>query len=137
MGRRKKKEPKPEINLLDLVPERRLPHEVAEENLVVVFAPRFRGRLTRRWLEPLLRRPPVRVKFDEVGSAIWLACDGRTAVREIAQGLQARFGEKVEPLHDRLALFLRQLEGAGFLRFANMEELLRTALPGGPRGDRL
>ena len=75
---------------------------------VSVLVPRFRSaffaRLTRSMeLEPYL------VHLDEVGSFVWLRCDGSHRVAEIAELLREEFGEEILPLEERLTLFLSQL----------------------------
>jgi hypothetical protein len=56
------------------------------------------------------------VHLDEVGSFVWQRCDGQATVAEIAQAMEQRFGARVAPALERLALFLRQLEGGRMIR---------------------
>jgi len=53
---------------------------------------------------------PLRLRLDEIGSATRQLLDGRRTAAEIARALQQKFGEKVEPVYDRLAIFFKQLE---------------------------
>jgi hypothetical protein len=124
---RRRKDDRPVVNLLDLVPERKIDFEVIDEERVVLLAPRFRLRWLRRIFEPRMKNPFVRVRLDEVGSAVWLACDGKTNVGRIASLLRDRFGEKIEPCHDRLAMFLHGLERGRLLDFPNLEECRERA----------
>ena len=110
-----------EVNLLDLIPERIVEHEVGDDNLVTLLAPRFKSGILRKWLQPRLKRPFLKIKLDEIGSAVWLLCDGKRTVKDIAQPLQERFRDSIEPCYDRLGVFLRQLEGARFIRYINYE----------------
>jgi Coenzyme PQQ synthesis protein D (PqqD) len=123
MGRR----PKREVNLLELVPQRIAEHETDEAGIVTVLMPRFRNRIMKRLIEPRHRSPFIRIKLDEIGSAVWLLCDGRRNVREIAEQLRDQFKEKIEPCNDRLGLFFRELENARFISFVNLEECLRVS----------
>ena len=123
MGRRRSAPQ--EVNLLDLVPKRMIEHEIGDDNLVTLLAPRFKNAFLKRWLEPRMKRPFLMVKLDEVGSAIWLLCDGKRSVKEIAQPLRDRFQEKIEPCYDRLGLFMQNLEGNQFIRYVNYEACLR------------
>ncbi len=96
-------------NLLDLTPVR-MREWSEEEGRVVVLMPKFRHRWVAPWLQPLLRKPHVRVKLDALGSAVWRSCDGTTPVRRIAETVRAEFGEAAEPVLDRIGAFLRKLE---------------------------
>jgi hypothetical protein len=57
-----------------------------------------------------LKKPYYKIKLDHVGSFTWELCDGSLRVKEVAKNLKDKFGEDVEPLYDRLALFLKSLE---------------------------
>lgn len=94
-------------NLLALRPVRLLDHRL-EEDLVVVQVPRFRSRWMG-WLQRRMRKPCFQLRLDKIGSAVWLACDGESTVADIGKRLQERFGEEIEPLWDRLAVFMRQM----------------------------
>jgi hypothetical protein len=123
MGRRSRKPP--EVNLLDLIPRRMIEHEIGDDNLVTLLAPRFKSSFLRKWLEPRMKRPYLKVRLDEIGSAVWLLCDGKRTVKEIAQPLRERFREKIEPCYDRLGQFMQNLEGNRFICYVNYEACLR------------
>lgn len=75
---------------------------------VSVQIPRFRSRLMA-WYQRRLKRPHLELQLDEIGSAVWLACDGQRNVAQIGDSLRQRFGERVEPVWDRLALFVQHM----------------------------
>jgi hypothetical protein len=118
-----------EVNLLELIPEVTVGFETNESRIVTILAPRFRNRLMLRLLVPRLRNPWFRVSLDEIGSEVWLLCDGKRTIGEIGELLRARFQERVEPCYDRLAVFFRQLEEARFISFINMKECLKARRP--------
>ncbi|MBN2498551.1 MAG: PqqD family protein [Deltaproteobacteria bacterium] len=101
---------KAERNLLDMRPSRLFAHELRDGDplRVTVQVPRFRSRWMA-WLQRRLRRPHVGLHLDPIGSSVWLQCDGQRSVAEIGRALQAQFGQQVEPIWDRLSLFLRAL----------------------------
>jgi hypothetical protein len=113
---------KKEINLLDLVPKRIIEYEVADDGIVTLFAPRFKSAFLRKWLQPRLKKPFLRVTLDEIGSAVWLLCDGGQNVKEIASQIQERFEEQIEPCYERMGLFFQQLEGARFITYTNLDQ---------------
>ncbi|MFA4948495.1 MAG: PqqD family protein [Candidatus Krumholzibacteriia bacterium] len=115
-----------DVNLLDLVPRRIAEHEIDEARIVTVLMPRFRNRLMKHLFEPRHRNPYINIKLDDIGSEIWLLCDGTRNVGEIAVLMKEKFNERIEPCNDRLALFFRQLEQAQFISYANLEECLKA-----------
>lgn len=119
MGKKKKRG---EINLLDLVPCRMIEYDMNEDVIVTLQAPRFKSMFMRRWVQPRLKRPFLKVELDEIGSSVWMLCDGNRKVKDIAELMQRRFGEKVEPCYERLGLFFQQLEAARFITYSNLEE---------------
>ena len=117
---------KAQVNLLELVPRRTAEHETDDEGLITVLMPRFRNRLMKRLFEPRHKSPFIKIKLDDVGSEVWLLCDGARNVGEIADLLKAKFGERIEPCYDRLGKFFRQLEGAHFIAYVNLEERIKA-----------
>jgi hypothetical protein len=72
--------------------------------------PRFRH-APGRWFGRLIgASPTIKLTLDEPGTAVWDLVDGRRDVATIADALHARFGNEVEPLHDRLGTLLGILE---------------------------
>ncbi len=118
---KKKKKTRSEVNLLTLVPERLVEHELGEDGIVTILAPRFTNRIMKRLVESRMKKRYVRIKLDEIGSAVWLLCDGRSDVGRVAEAASERFGERIQPCHDRLALFFAQLEVSEFIRYSNLE----------------
>ena len=122
MARRREKRT-PDVNLLELVPERIVGSEKGEDGTVTILAPRFHNRLLKRLIEPRLKRPHMMIRLDEIGTAVWERIDGERSVGEIGVMLRERFGERIEPCHDRLAIFFTQLELSRFIRYRNLEQV--------------
>jgi len=101
---------KSKINLLDLIPVRNIKWEKKEDGLIDLLKPKFELALLRKYVLPRLKSPYFKIKLDHVGSFIWEHCDGSLRVKDVAKNLKDKFGEDVEPLYDRLALFLKNLE---------------------------
>jgi len=102
-------------NLLDLRPTKCYRWEETEDGRVVILAPKFRHRLLVKYLMPMLRSQDFKVSLDDYGSFVWKACDGNATVLEISERLRERYGEKVEPVYERVGLFIRQLWKQGFV----------------------
>lgn len=68
-----------------------------------------------RWL---VKKPRITdVELDEISSWVWLQIDGRNTVYSIGQLLMNKYGDKCEPLYERLTLFLRNLSRRGYISF--------------------
>ena len=107
------------LNLYELVPtQRRESRERADGN-VEVLIPRYGDNPVGRLLKYVFSNKPVKVELDDVGTRVWRLCDGHRNVREIGQSLQGEFGERLEPLYDRLGEFLKQMKRAGLIDFKN------------------
>ena len=117
-----KNKQKSKINYLELTPYRNYEHELREpDKLVNVLVPKFTDRFLGKFLQPKLRYKYLKADLDEFGSATWLKIDGNTKVIEIAEYLTEKFGEKIQPVHDRLTTFLTELYKAGFISFKEIE----------------
>ncbi len=103
-------------NLLDMRPKRLYGHVSEDDGRVSVQIPRF-GARWMRWLQKRLKRPYVLLHLDEVGTAVWLSCDGAKTVHEIGRQLEGRFGEKISPVWDRLPRFIGTLHSGRLIRF--------------------
>lgn len=125
-----KPEPDSGINLLDLVPVHTVRFETDAEGLIVLLKPKFTNRLLQKYLLPRMRRPFFRITLDELGSFVWSRCDGKCTVRRLAELHKQRFGEKAEPLYDRLTLFLQTLEHNRFIRFEGIPSTPEQPPPG-------
>jgi hypothetical protein len=88
---------------------------MADNNLVVLLLPKFKHPLLVRWLLPFLKNPNFKIKLDRYGSFIWTNCDGDTTVHEIAARLKLQFGDAVDPVYDRIAMFMSQLRKNEFI----------------------
>lgn len=111
---------KPQINLLELIPIKNIEWEKNEDGLIILLKPKFKHPFFKKHILPRLKYPFYKINLDDVGSFVWEWCDGKKNVEEIAQGLKEEFGEKVEPLYDRLALFLQNLEKNHFIIFKGL-----------------
>lgn len=106
----KKEKNQTQINLLHLVPIQNSKCETREDGLVVLLKPKFANTLLVKYLLPRMKQPYYKINLDEIGSFFWLNCDGIKTVKEIAELHKDNFGEKVEPLYERIAHFITSLE---------------------------
>ena len=53
-------------------------------------------------------------------SFIWQQIDGEKSILQIGELVQEAFGEKAEPLYERLAQYMKILYGKGFITFCKV-----------------
>lgn len=119
-----KKEELPEEqapNLLDMCPVPSIKWEQAEDGLITLFTPRFSNKWMVKHILPRMKHQDLKIHLDEFGSWVWQQIDGHTTVFQIAKNLQEKFGESVEPVYDRLGLFINHLARRQFITLTNDE----------------
>ncbi|MCP2518848.1 PqqD family protein [Candidatus Aminicenantes bacterium AC-335-A11] len=112
-----KKKENTNINFLDLVPVRNIEWERGEGGLIVLLKPKFKNKFIVKYFLPKMKKPFFRIRLDEIGSYVWELCNEENTVSEIGIKLKERFGEKIEPVYDRLIIFLKQLERGKCIKF--------------------
>lgn len=108
-----------EQNLFDLIPEQKNEFEKTEDGIIWVIQPKFKSKFMVKYVVPRLKRPYFKVKLDEFGSAVWEYIDGQRTIKQIGEKLHADFGEKVEPVYERLAVFFQSLQRLRFIQYKN------------------
>lgn len=103
------------INLLELIPVQNIQWKKNEEDLIILLKPKFQNHFLQKHILPRLKKPHYRIKLDSVGSYIWKLCDGKHTVLDIGEALSKEFGEKIEPLYDRLSQFFQSMENNKFI----------------------
>ncbi len=70
--------------------------------------------------QKLFKKPRVSyVHLDDNGSFVWEIIDGKMSVYEIGQKVEEHFGEKAQPLYERLVKFFYILQSSGFVKWCN------------------
>ena len=62
-----------------------------------------------------MKNPNYKIKLDDIGSWVWQNIDGKSSVAKIEDGLEQAFGKRVEPVSERLQLFIQSLINNGFI----------------------
>ncbi len=117
MSSEREKDEKRKVNLLDLIPVRNINWKKEEDELIVLLQPKFKNPFLAKHLLPRLKNPYYKIRLDDVGSFLWERCDGILTVKELANCMKDRFGDKIEPLYDRIALFLQSLERNHLIKY--------------------
>ena len=116
-----KKNKKSDINYLELIPLAKHSHNINDKGLVDILVPRFKNK-QMQWLLPRHRSPFIRANLDEFGSEAWLNINGNNTVANIGINLTEKFGDRINPVYDRLTLFLTELYKNGFITFKELNE---------------
>ena len=68
--------------------------------------------------QKLFKKPKISyVHLDEMGSFVWPVIDGEKDLIKIGEDVKAHFGEKAEPLYERLAKYFQILESYHFIKW--------------------
>ena len=68
----------------------------------------------------LIKKPRVsHIHLDELGSFIWTCIDGERDLVKIGEALKEKFGDKAEPVYERLTKYFRMLESYKFINWNN------------------
>ena len=73
-----------------------------------------------RVAQKVFKRPKFSyVHLDEMGSFVWPLIDGEKSIADFGPLVEERFGEKAQPLYERLAQYFRVLESYHFITYPN------------------
>ena len=71
-----------------------------------------------RLLQKIAKKPPVTyIHLDENGSFVWKSIDGKRDIIEIGKLVEEHFGERANPVYERLVKYFTMLESMGFITF--------------------
>lgn len=71
-----------------------------------------------RAAQKLLKKPKVsHVHLDEMGSFVWPLLDGEKNIIDLGKLVEAQFGEKANPLYERLAKYFQILDSYSFIEW--------------------
>ena len=104
-------------NYLERKPKRVIETWSTDENGVVTLEKENKG-VFNKFAQVLLKKPKISyIHLDEMGSFIWPILDGEKDIIEIGEKVKEHFGEKAEPLYERLAKYIQILESYNFIKF--------------------
>lgn len=109
-------------NFLDFKPQRAIDFTQNSDGLITILKPKFNNRWLVKYLLPRMQRPNFKIKLDKVGSFVWKLCDGNMTVHKIGVEMKEKFGEKIDPVYERLSHFLHQLSQNKFISFQKPAE---------------
>jgi hypothetical protein len=83
--------------------------------VVTLLFPRFTNKYLQRIFIPRGKSPYIKINLDKFGSAFWNECDGKNDVHRIGEKMVSKFGKDIEPVYERLNIFIAQLRKNGYL----------------------
>lgn len=71
---------------------------------------------TNRIFQVLFKKPKISyIHLDEIGNFVWPLIDGEKDIIKIGEKVSEHFGDKAEPLYERLCQYFKALESNGFI----------------------
>ena len=110
-----------ETNLLDLIPLQKIKFEESQDGLITLLKPKFRNKFMLKYVLHKLKNPNYKVRLDDFGSFVWKHCDGKTTVQKIGELLKENFKENIDPVYDRLAIFMQTLMRYKFIEYKDFK----------------
>lgn len=72
--------------------------------------------------QKLLKKPRVsQIHLDEMGNFIWPLMDGKNTIQDIALKIKEEYGEKAEPLYNRVVQYFKTLVSYGFVEYSKTQ----------------
>lgn len=105
-----------------MTPFRIYEHQVEENGLVTVLLPKFENKVLKTLFLSKNKSPFIHIKLDEFGSETWLNLDGKNSVEKVATILIDKFGDRIQPVHERLTKFITQLYLQKFITFNEIKK---------------
>ncbi len=106
---------KKDDNFLDYIPRHNKNFPWEEQNGIVTVRQDNIG--VMKWVTQKLWKKPKYsfIELDEFGSFVWKQMDGKKTVYEIGIAVRQQFGEKAEPLYERLSKYIKTLHEQRFV----------------------
>lgn len=103
-------------NYLDFVPRHRPSLQYTMDNQGKITLLQENKGVFHFLAQKILKKPKVsQIHLDEMGNFVWPLIDGTRTVYEIAELVKAEFGDKAEPLYERIVQYIQTLENYGFI----------------------
>lgn len=103
-------------NFMLYIPQKK--HENWEERKGKVYLIFYHDKWIEKLARWLVKKSYVSdVELDDLGSSVWKLIDGKNTVYDLGKKLIDKYGDKCEPVYDRLTLYLRYLNRKGWISF--------------------
>lgn len=102
---------------MDLIPVRKLEYEISDDNKINLLVPKYRDKFFGTILQPNIKDKYLKANLDDFGTSTWLYIDGKRNVYEISNMMRDKYGDEIEPVYDRMTLFINNMYRNGFIYF--------------------
>lgn len=110
-----KKQPE---NYLSFVPVRNSEISYTSDEKGLVTLEKINKGLFNKIAQKIFKKPKISyIHMEEMGSFIWPLIDGQKDIETIGKYVSEHFGDKAEPLYDRLCKYFQIMESYGFITF--------------------
>ena len=109
-------------NYLDYIPvhNEKYKYSIDDSGNVTIFIENTG--LFNKIAQKFFKKPEVsQIHLDEMGNFIWPLIDGKRSILDISVLVHEEFGEKAEPLYNRLVQYIRNLESYEFVKLIKTE----------------
>ena len=107
-------------NYLDYVPKHNSLFECRENKKGRVEVKVHNKGIFNRIAQLIARKPRYSyIELDDFGTFVWHSIDGVRSIYDIGQLVKEHFGEKAEPLYERLCYFIKLLHKNQFIVYMN------------------
>lgn len=96
-------------NLLDLIPIQTVDWEMKPDGTVFLRKPKFKNSFLKKIITYIGKSSDYKIHLDEFGTYVWKRCDGIHKLQQIGESLRQEFGERIEPVYERLGAFIKIL----------------------------
>jgi len=100
-----------------VVPRPVAKYQLDQNNHVILLKPKFRSAFLQKYLLPHMKHAYFKIHLDEIGTAVWHQIDGKKNALEIAHHLEAELGDKIQPVYQRLGIFLATMKREKFIDY--------------------
>lgn len=103
-------------NFLDAVPIKNPEiNFTKDDNGIVTLEIENKG-LMNRVFQKLLKKPKITyIHMEELGSFVWQIIDGESDITALGKKVEEHFGDKANPLYERLSQYIKILESYNFI----------------------
>lgn len=103
-------------NFLLYIPKKK--HNTWEEKNGKVYLIFYHEKFAEKFVRWLVKKPYVSdIELDDLGSTVWKLIDDKNTVYDIGKKLLEKYGDKCQPVNDRLTQYLRYLNRRGWISF--------------------
>ena len=103
-------------NFLEVVPVKNPEiNFTTDDNGIVTLEIENKG-LMNRVFQKLLKKPKITyIHMEELGSFVWQIIDGESDITALGKKVEEHFGDKANPLYERLSQYVKILESYKFI----------------------